>query len=272
MGIVTAPGLVITPDYDYEPHHPLVCWENKVTFSGLTSDSAVTGNPVTNLANQNTNNLWKSGSTAEQLVTVSSLDGETDSVNIARHNLGSAAVLVSVETLTAEPGAVFTEVFAPVYLADDSPAILRFAKGYYTDVRLRLVPTATAPQIGILYVGALTALKPGLEPGFVPLSRAKNYEVYSGRSTSGEYLGAIITGGGLQSSASIRDIDPDFYGDVVAPFLESANLFEPFFFAWSPDAYPSEVAFAWLTSPALPNISRNTLHVDISLSMAGLIL
>lgn len=272
MALYTPAALIITPNFDYESHHPLIGWEQKVTFAGLTSDSAATDYPVTNLSNPNTNLYWKSASTATQLVTASSLEGQTDYIGVARHNFGSAGVTVSVETITAEPGAVWTEVFAGIIPADDSPFIMRFAKGYYIGVRLRLIPVATAPQAAVWYAGSLTALKPGLAPGYVPLTRAENIEVYSGRSTSGEYLGAIITGGSLQSGASIKDVDPDFYATALDGFVRSANRFAPFFFAWSPTDYPEEVAFAWLTSTVLPNISRTTGYLDLSLPMAGLIL
>lgn len=272
MAIYTSAGLVITPAYTYEPHHPLVGWRNYVTFAGLTADSSQASYPVTNLANPSTHRGWRSDSLLEQLVTVANIDAAVDYVAIARHNFGTGGIEVSVEAITADPGAVWTEVFAGVLLADDTPAIFRFASGNYVSVRLRLVPTATKPQCAVLYVGSLTALKPGVAPGYVPLPRAKNHTAYNGQSEAGEYLGTIISGASLASTAQIADMDPDFYADEVADFIARANERQPFFFAWSPEDYPTEVAYAWLSASVQPTIARSTGNINLNLPMAGLTL
>ena len=270
MSIFTASALIISPAFARQPHHPLISWDSKVKFGSVAADSSATGYPASNLANPSTLLRWQSASTAEQLVTISNIEGQSDHVAIARHNLGSTGALVSVEGITAEPGAVWEELLDPVLLGDDAPHIFRFAKDSYIGLRLRIVPDGTAPRCAVLYCGELLALMPGLSPGYVPLTQAEQIREFNGTSESGEYLGSIIMGAGLRSTAEVPEIDPDYYDQKLAPFIRAANRKQPFFFAWSPTKHPGQVAYAWLASAASAPVIRGTGQRSLSLDMAGL--
>lgn len=271
MTVYTSPGLVVAPAFDYEPHHPLVLWNTLVIRTNIAADSADPSYPVSNLANPNTNLRWQSGSTAGQQITISDLDGQIDSIAIARHNFGSGAVEVTeIEGITAEPGAVWQSLFGPQQLPDDTPALFRFAKGYYVGIRLTLTPTSLVPQCAVLFCGEIMAIRPGIVPGFTPLGAALSIDVYNGRSERGEHLGSIVSGAELATSLSFKDIDADVFEDEVMPFLAAANLGSPFFFAWSADTSPADVSFAWLASTCLPVINRTTGEIDMTLDLKGL--
>lgn len=272
MPILISPALVITPVDTYPATYPVVGWDNQVAFSNITSDSADTSYPVTNLANPNTSQKWLSAGTAEQLVTVSSLEGLSDYVGIARHNFGTAGIEVSVEGITAEPGAVWEEVFPGVLPADDTPLLLRFASDYYIGLRLRLIPDATAPSAAVLYAGLALVLMRGLQPGFTPITAGQTVEMLNGRSERGEHLGAIITGQARDSTATIKTLDPDWYTENMKPFVDAANLGQPFFFAWNPSEHPDEIGFCWFESTVRPVYAQLTQEIDISLPMGGLAL
>lgn len=270
MAIFTSHALVIAPTFAYRPRHPLISWNNKVKFGSATADSSATGYPASNLANPSTLLRWQSASTSEQLVTISNIEGQSDHVAIARHNLGSTGALVSVEGITAEPGAVWEELLEAVLLGDDAPHIFRFATGSYTGLRLRIVPDGTAPRCAVLYCGELLALMPGLSLGYVPLTQAEVIRDFNGTSESGEYLGSIILGAGLRSTAEVPEIDPDYFDQKLQPFVSAANRKQPFFFAWSPVKHPGQVAYAWLASAASAPVNRGTGQRSLSLDMAGL--
>lgn len=272
MAIVTTPSLIVSPPFDYEPFHPLVGWVSLVTRSNVSADSENASYPASNLANISTNLRWESDSLDEQLVTLTDINGVADYVGIARHNFGTGEVLVAVEGILSAPGEDWETLIGPVQLADDAPAVLRFAKATYSSIRLRLTPDNIKPRCAVMYCGTLTPIKPGILPGYVPLPRALSAEAIDGTSESGEHLGSIITGATLASSAQFRDIDPDFYTLMLKPFIAAANRKAPFFFAWSPEAHPDEVAFAWLKSSAQPLVNRSTEEIDLTLDMGGLAL
>lgn len=273
MSVYTSPALVITPDFEYAPHHPLVLWETLVTRTNVAADSAEVAYPASNLANPNTNLRWQSASTASQQITISDLDGEIDCLAIARHNFGSGAIEVTeIEGITADLGAVWESIFGPQQLADDTPAMFRFAKDFYVGIRITLTPDATAPQCAVLFCGELMAIKPGISPGYIPLSRALQIDLFNGRAERGEYLGSIVDGATLSSRATVPSIDPDYYDEVLKPFVYAANRGSPFFFAWAPEHHADEVAYAWLNSPANPSVTQASGELELSLDMSGLAL
>lgn len=272
MAIIITPALVITPVDALPASFPKVGWDNKVTFSNLSADSAEADFPVTNLANPDTGLKWVSASTAEQVITITGIEGQSDYVGIARHNFGSTGALVSIEGVTAETAPSFVEVFEGVLVADDRPLMLQFARDYYTSLRLRIVPDGTAPSAAVLYAGELLTLMRGLQPGYTPLADAESVDMVNGRSERGEYLGAIITGGELQASVQIKVLDPDWYRETMAPFVRAANRGLPFFFAWNPEEYPDDVGFCWFGGDVRPVYAVLSRQMDISLPLRGLAL
>lgn len=271
MGIFLSPGLIITPTIS-KPHYPRIGWDNKVTASNVSAASETTAGPATNLANPDTVGGWISGSTAEQLVTVTGLTGESDYIGIARHNLGSTGATVSVEGLTAESSPSWVEVFEGALFADDAPVVLQFEKDFYTGLRVRIIPDGTAPRAAVLYAGELLAMQKGLQPGHTPLSKGQDTELATGRSEAGEHLGAIVVGQSLSSRADFRLLTAAWYAENMASFIAAANLGAPFFFAWDPENHPEDVAYCWLTTPARPMLNQFTHHHDISLALGGLAL
>lgn len=273
MSILLAPSLVISPSGDLPNTYPLVLWDNKVTAAGLSADSATTAGPVGNLANPDTVAGWVSGSTAEQLVTITGLTGQSDCIGIARHNLGSAGVEVSVEGITAASSPSWVEVFPGALLATDDPAMLVFDADYYTGLRLRLIPDGTAPQAAVLFAGLGLRIERGLQPGFTPIIDGRDVEIVNGRSESGEFLGSIVVGAGLSASVEIKALSPTWYRTNMRPFIEAANGGASFFFAWNPEDYPSEVGYCWLAAPARPVTAyMGGRELDIALELGGLAL
>ena len=157
-------------------------------------------------------------------------------------------------------------------LADDSPAIFRFAPGYYAGVRLKITPAGTAPRIAVLYVGKLLVFQYGVQAGHTPIPYGRNRRVVTGRSQGGDFLGRVVNGGKLRTEATIKNLDPDWYRQNVEPFAGDGAL-GPFFWAWKPESYPAEVVFAWLADGAeiIPVPNHLAGYIDISFQMEGII-
>ncbi len=262
------PSLIITPSADLDTRLPVIGWHNVVTVATIAATSEDADHPVTELANQITYLYWLSASTGTQYLTatLSGVD-EVDYVAIARHNLGSAGVTVSVE---ANIGAGWVEVF-PAYLpADDKPLLLRFTGvASPTGVRVKLVPDGTEPSAAVLYIGKLLVMERGVQPGHTPLPYALSRNIVSGRSVSGEYLGRIEHGAALKSSANFRFLTADFVREELNPFLEDGG---PFFFVWQPEEYPDEVGYAWCANDPIPTISHLSNFSDVTLELEALAL
>lgn len=270
MSIVLSPGLVIAPATTFQPHWPVIAWDNLVTIENVEAEFEDADHPATNLANPSTNLRWQSTSTADQtlLVTLSTTK-PVDCLGVARHNFGSAGIPVSVDGLTAEPGAVWEEIFPEYLPADDTPLLLRYASTNLIGVRLNLQPGAVAPRAAVLHVSKSLLVPRGVQPGYTPIVDGQDVDLLIGRAVSGDLLGSIVTGEALSSTASFVDLDPTFYDTEMRPYVSAANRGRAFFFGWSPTSKPKEVGYCSLLGAARPVINQTTGEKDIQLAMGG---
>lgn len=276
MAIVLSYAVVLSAATDPTgPNAPCIGWRNVVAAGGITAESEAVGYPATNLANPSTAAGWRSDTTDEQVITVATPPSEPiDYVGIARHNLGSTGVNLSLEIPDPDSPGDWIEIFEAVVLAGDGPAVLRFEEVYTSALRLRLIPVGDVPpRAAVLYVGKLLRLPRGLQPGLVPMADAAQDEVASGIAESGDYLGRIVTSQTLKTSVSIRYLSYDWYIANLRPFGRAAKTI-PFFFVWAPADYPDDAGFAWLDGDLRPTVERTArgiaAHVDMSMGALAL--
>lgn len=97
--ILNSSALVLSDD---EENLPVIGADNIVTTSNVSADTADADFPVTNLANPATDLRWQGASTVDQSITVTTGTDEIDYLAIAKHNLGSAFVGVTVDAYPVE--------------------------------------------------------------------------------------------------------------------------------------------------------------------------
>jgi hypothetical protein len=271
MSIVFSPNLVLSPTDTgpIDPNAPLLGYTNYVTTTNVeASEASATGYPVSNLANISTAAFWRSSNTNVQYLTAE-IGGlyEIDYIGVARHNFGSAGIAVSVE-VQSEPAGAWTEIVSDSMLANNNARIFRFTPQYCSAIRLKLFTGLEAPQAAVVYIGKLLAVQQRIYVGHSPITLNRRVEVVSGMSESGNYLGRIVTGSNLTTSASFTHLDPQWYRTNFDPFVVAAQT-RPFFWAWRPFTYPSETGFAWLTSDPQPSNMLPNGMMQVSLEMSG---
>ena len=247
------------------PNSPLIGYDQKVTISNIAASSAATDFPATNMANPATFLKWKATSTAANTVTVSTLAGLSDYVGIAAHNLGSKVIPITIEGNT---GAGFVTIVQATTLPDDQPTIFRFPSALYTSIRLSLGVGTAEAEIGVLFVGRLLTLQRRIYVGHTPIKFGRSTKIVNGMSESGQYLGRIIVGQSRDSAFSIQNMTPGWYRQNFDPFLVAAKD-SPFFWAWRPFSFATEVGYVWLRNdPKVVNQRTNGM-MNVSLEISG---
>jgi hypothetical protein len=232
-----------------DPDLPAVGYHNVVRADSIVVDTQEENYPASNLANPATHLEWRAADDSEQYITITTNEVDPiDYVGIARHNLGTAEIVVSVE---ANIDAVWTEIVEETMLPDDTPAVLRFAAASYSQVRIRLQTGSDAARIAVVYCGKLLDLERKVWVGHTPLPYARKIDVASNRSVSGNFLGRIILGEGRESTIPLSLFTPSWYRANMDAFLVAAQEI-PFFFAWRPSTYPNEVGFCDLVDDPMP--------------------
>jgi hypothetical protein len=263
-----------SPADDNPPGVPLIGYHNIVTSANITSTTAVTGFPISNVANPATHLFWRGGvTTGDELLTITTgFAGPIDYVGIAGHNLGSAQIPVTITDTGSSPPAILV---SETLLPDDAPAILRFAPGVYSAIQIRLnlsfLAEGTAPQIAVIYLGKLLILERGIKVDVehVPITFGRRTSIVNGMSETGNFLGRIVLSEHRESRAEFFGFTPDFYRSQIDVFLDAAQEF-PFFWAWAPAEYPLETGFVWLLANAEPGVSPDHRRISLVLEMAGI--
>lgn len=276
-GIIVGSGLVLVAGTDYDANNPIVGYENLVTSANVTADSEDADYPATNLANANTALLWKAldVSPVGDIYITAAIDTveQVDYVAIARHNLGSGLVPISVEGLVddAPSPTEWVELVSERILPDDGPAMFCFTAASYYAIRLRLQQStlSTVPQIAVMYTGKTLMLPRRIYVPHVPAPYARSAKIVSNRSESGDFLGRIKTSQRTSIQVEQANLLPAWVRSDLWPFILAAQE-SPFFFAWRPGDYPFEIGYLWMTNDPAPANQHPNGMMQISMEMAGI--
>lgn len=269
-GVYVSPSLVLSGDDGgggvYNADSPIIGWQSILTAGNLAATTEDASYPVTNLLNPATNLRWRATSAALNYLTVTV--GGSDPISyvaIAKHNLGSSLIAASVEV---DDGGGYDEIVPPALPGDDSPIIFQFEDDSYAGVRLKLAAGDEMPEIGVMYVGRLLTLQRRIYVGHTPMTYGRSATVLNGMSEDGNFLGRIVTNESRDTTVPLKNITPSWYRTNMDPFVQS-GIVSPFFFAWRPGTYPSEVGFGWFPNIPRPVNQRINGMMSIDFSIKG---
>ena len=265
--LINASTIVLTaPD----ANAPLFAAHNLVAVSNVSASSTTDADfPVTNLGNPNTNLRWQASASGARTITVAhSYAGLCDYVGIAGHNFGTAGITVSI--VAVNPDTSTTVLIPPFQPADNTPILLRFDPRIMTSVQIGLGAGSAAARMAVLYTGKMVVSERRVYVGHTPITMGRATKVVSGRSENGNFLGRIITQESVSSEIKLQNLHAAWYRTYFDPFLRSVAG-APFFFAWRPASYPTEVGFVWLTGDPRPMNAKSNGMMDVDLSFAGII-
>lgn len=262
MIVISEALYALSPEFNLT--HPIIGWHTLLTPSGIVAGTAEPTFPASNLARPSTVERWQALNTSVQYITFE-VNGEADYVGIARHNLGSGSVVVSVEAEASDDLDVWGEVIGEFIPDDDGPLVMRFVPGEFSRIRIRLEPADIVPRIAVVYIGKILVMERGEMPDVTPIPFAASNDVVRARAQSGDYLGSIVLRQGLKTSIKFQYLSLDWYLANMQPFVD-ASLTRPFFYAWSPAEFPDQVAYAWTTADVRPSIDIPRF-VEVQLSL-----
>mgnify|MGYP000551336913 CR=1 FL=1 len=246
---------------------PVFCIQNSVTASALTSTTADTNYPLSNLANPATFLEWRGTSTSAETITVTIANDASDYVGIAAHNFGSEPRTIKIQ---GDAGAGYVDLSEEFTPADDGPLLFKFAQAGYTGLRVVLGAGSTVPRMAILYAGLSLTSQRNIYVGHRPINLNQTVKQISPYSENGHFLGRIITAQRNETQVELENLTPMWVRGNLDPFIVQARE-RPFFFAWRPYTYSQAVGFVWLTGDPAPSNSRADGMMSVSMTMAGVV-
>lgn len=269
MSFALSQSIILTPG-GLDLNAPAIGWHNLVLFNGIVADSEDPNFPAALMANAATTYRWLSLITATQYVTISvAADEMVDYVGLARHNLGSGEIRITVQAFVS---GVWTDVSDPMTPSTDAPLMLVFPEQLADSWRLKLEPLGgIEPTIAVVYLGRLLRLQRRIYVGHTPLPYGRQTEFTNSIMESGDFQGRIELKRRLTTSVNLQNLTPSWYRNYLDPFI-SLGRNTAFFWAWRPYTYPTEVGYGWLTNDPNPVNQRGNGMMQVNLGIGGLVL
>jgi hypothetical protein len=271
--IIIASNIVLSGDEAaLSLDHPIIGWS---TATSAAADSEDSNNPASNMQNPATHLFWRAGAPDSPpatyiYITLAGYNDNFDYVAIARHNLGTNSTPIAIGYFDSNSPFSFIPLIGDTILPDDGPTLFRFAEQGTNHIVIRLTPGGFTPQIAVAYGGKLLVLPRKVYQGFAPINHSRVAKVTNGRSEAGNFLGRIVLQEFVKDTMPLSLIDPTYFRDHITQFL-TASKESPFFIAWRPQTYPTEVGYCHMTNDPVPINEAPHGLIGMQLEMTGII-
>lgn len=268
MTLLISPNFVVAGVAAALPPFPLtharIGYRTICTADNVVASSQAAGCPAEDAVNIFTNEYWKPAVMPATWTVDAGVAVDSNYIGIAAHTLGSSGVTVKIHSST--DAEVWTERFS---FAPANNATIMLLYGTVSARYWRLtVSGATAPRIGVIYIGeALEMMRP-IYGGHGPLTLCRNTTIYNQLTEGGQFNGRSVVRGGLGTTFSWKNLDPDWYRQYFDPFVEAA-IRTPFFIAWRPQRYPNEVGYVWVPGGIKPSNMGVRGLMEVSMDVVG---
>lgn len=240
--------------------YPRIAYHNLARDADLLASSEADNYPADSVQSPDTFEYWRPTALPATLrfdlgasQAVSPPPNTVNYLAIAAHNLGSKGCSVKVQYSTN--GSNFTDASDVATPSDDSAILLLFPGRQERYIRLYVdgvVSPTEIPTIGVVYLGNVLVMPRMLYGGHAPMTLNRDTVLYRAMSEGGQFLAQGIRRKGFSGSASFRYLSASWYRTYFDPFVESARQY-PYFFAWRPSDYPSEMVYAWTDEDIRPS-------------------
>ena len=267
MAVVISSSLVANRRVSGDnPNAPLLCFRSFVNALNTTAQDGVDTLFLENLANPSTAFFAQIQTTDEFYLEIEVPEGQgVDYVAIARHNLPfSGQIKVSFIVLEEE-----FEVTDWISVNTRQVVMARFQRGTPNQVRVYFRGQQEFVNVGVLYAGECLQLERNIYVGHTPITMGRVNTRVGGFSDSGQYLGRVLRRRTYRTSVSMQNLSPDWYRQNLDPWIGDPDG-NPAFFAWRPEKYPEEIAYAWIVGDPQPSNQRPNGMMQIDFELEGL--
>ncbi len=257
---------------------PRIAYQNYLLTlidADVTASSETAGGPKDSPLRPDTAEYWEPVSVPATWQVDLGATRSIDYAGIAGHTIGSAGASVTAETSMGDvvgspPTQVWTELGGEVSPSDDSPLLFLDSARDARHIRFTVEGTTTLPRIAVAYAGiALVMEREVFGSGFRPATLSRETVLNRNLSRGGQLLGQNFRRMGVKNSATFQLLTPTWYRANFDPFVKHARQY-PYFFAWWPEKYPTEIAFVWTPKDIRPSYMGVIDYMQVTWDMNGI--
>lgn len=231
----------------------------------LSGTAGTTGFPLSAISNPATYERYTPSAMPATVTADAGAAVACDYVAIAAHDLGSKGCMVIVESSTDNVNWTSRLAIIP---ADDTTIMGLFAQVTARYWRLSIYG-ATAPTIGVVYLGTILTMQRNIYGGHSPLVLSRITAVRPSLSETGQWLGATQERKGLSGAFAWKNLTASWYRQNFDPFVATNPRVKPFFIAWRPESHPEDVGYCWATADIKPSNMGIKDLMEVSMQVEG---
>lgn len=246
---------------------PIILAGSRFKDNTPTATDTAAGSDVRFLADERTFTYWEGASAGIKYITVDCLTAKSaDTVAIIGHNFATAGIALAVES--SANNADWTSRLGSVYPGTDHAFLQQFTSASARYWRVKFTSGSAAPIVAQLSLGtALEFPKAPVVP-VTPWSDEIESETTIGKT--GNILGSVTRFSRLQMSFTWRLLERAWVDGEFRTFWdEHAAKLRPFFWAWEPDTFPTQVYYVTinpsmrLQAPITRSYYADSLKLDL---------
>lgn len=261
MSIYISSSLVTSEFLSQPLTHARIGWQSIITTSNISGTSGVTGYPVSNVANPATYERYKPDSTTATINVDTGSSVECDYAAMQSKNVTNAKIYYSTD------GVTYTLLHEANLGGKAGAGMVLFQ---VTTARYwRVVVSGSNIEIVALKIGKALAMQRPIYGGHSPINLSRVTAERPNLSETGQYLGVTQQRMGLTGSYSWDNLKAAWYREHFDAFVANNPKANPFFIAWRPSSYPTEVAYCWAKGNIQPQNTGTKDFMSVSMNVEG---
>lgn len=259
--IIYPSGFPLSAAADGEPLLlPRIGWKTYTRDAGIvvTVSADTEGGPKDAPLRPDTGEYWQAPSLPAWWKIDFGIVRDLDYVGIVA-NLGSCGASLLAET--SPDDSAWTALGYDIVPADDAPIMFLDVSRSARYLRLSVAGSGAIPKVAVAYAGPVLVMAKPLPIGYSPITLSRVTDLQNVMSQGGAFLGQSVRSRGVEGQIGFNNLLDTWYRDNFDPFVKETQQY-PYFFAWAPEAFPSEVAYIWTDGGISPvYVQSNRLSV-----------
>lgn len=261
MAIYISSSLVLSQTIDYPLTHARIGYESIATIGNVTGTAGLSGYPLSNLSNPATYEQYRPDSLTATINIDAGESVTCDYVGIQQRNV----TLVKIYHSTDGVSYTLLQEYNTGNKNGADMALFEETSARYWRVEV----TGDNISISAFKIGKALAMSRPIYGGHSPITLNQTVATRPNMSETGQYLGSSVKRKGFTSSYDWQNLKARWYRDNFDPFVNSYPQANPFFMAWRPLTFPSEVAYCLATGNISPSNMGVKDFMSVSMNVEG---
>lgn len=252
----------------YPLNHARILYNSIATTSNTIVSSESAGFPGVAAINSDTYEYWLPASMPATFTVDYGTAVDVDAVGIGAHTFATDNVTITIEYST--DAISWNAVSVGSFGAQDGTPVLALFDSVFARYWRVTFAGSTPPQIGVLFIGEALQMARPFYGGHTPINYGRVTSYVGNMSDGGQTLGTSIIRKGTSTDFAWKHLPRGWIDSDFKPFIKQVRAARPFFIAWNPLQYSTDVGYVYVGQDIRPVNMGIRDYMEVSFTAQGL--